>query len=73
MLGTCEFLSCNRAESTRHVLLRDSDQTCWNPWPIPLLVFFGFDFEIFNHFSEKSHCEEATFIVLGDQSSREKH
>lgn len=37
-------------------------------WPASILVFFGFNFEVFSHFAEESHCEEASLIVLGDQS-----
>lgn len=57
----------------RQVLPRSSRQTGGTHGPrTPLLVLFGFDFEVFNHFAEESHREEATLIVLGDQPNAEK-
>lgn len=38
----------------------------------PLLVLFGFGFEIVDHFSKQGHREEAALVVLGDQSGGEK-
>lgn len=38
----------------------------------PLLILFGFGFEIVNHFSKQSHGEEATLVVLSYQPVGEK-
>lgn len=38
----------------------------------PLLVLFGFGFEILDHFSKQGDCEEAALVVLGNQSGGEK-